>query len=166
MNECRKRGCSSIMGGAENKIKKENRGRALGLWNWVWAGLTHESWVGSGEVFKGCKTLFFSFFPYLSLSSLLWEQTLSPLSSLLHLLRRGEWRSETSPTRRLAVAPNVFSKNFFRSFSSTPSPLYFSWPKTPKYQQCEPRSKRKEKGKKSYTSRCLYVVVSETVDLW
>jgi len=65
-----KRGCSNITGGAENK-KKEGQGARVGLWTLGWAGSTHEPWVGSGEVFKGCKTLFSSFFPFLSLSSLL-----------------------------------------------------------------------------------------------
>jgi len=37
---------------------------------------------------------------------------------------------------------------FFRSFYSTPSPLYFSDLKTLKFQQYEPRSERKEKRKK------------------
>ena len=43
-------GCSSIMGGAENK-KKERQGARVGLvCNRVWAGSTHEPRVGSGGV--------------------------------------------------------------------------------------------------------------------
>jgi len=66
-----KRGCSSIMGVAANKKKEEGQGARVGLWTLGWASSTHEPWVRSGEVFKGCKTLFSSFFPFLSLSSLL-----------------------------------------------------------------------------------------------
>jgi len=45
-----KKGVHAVsVGGVQNKIKK-GQGRA---WAWVWAGLTHESWVGSGGVYKG-----------------------------------------------------------------------------------------------------------------
>jgi len=47
MNECRG-GCSSIMGGAENKLKKEG-GVHGPVCKRIWAGSTHELWVGSRE---------------------------------------------------------------------------------------------------------------------
>jgi len=90
MNECRG-GCSSIMGGTESKKKKRRIGARVWALNWVWAGSTHEPWVGSGEVFKGCKTLFSSFFLFF-LSLLFFEsKTLSSLSSLSSSSPIGEW---------------------------------------------------------------------------
>jgi len=43
-------GCSSVMGVKKIKRKKQERGARMGLWNWVWAGSTHEPRVGSGGV--------------------------------------------------------------------------------------------------------------------
>jgi len=86
------RGVQQVLRGcAENKKEERKTGARVWALNWVWAGSTHEPWVGSGEVFKGCKTLFSSFFLFF-LSLLFFEsKTLSSLSSLSSSSPIGEW---------------------------------------------------------------------------
>ena len=80
MNECRKGGCSSIMGCAENKRKKKDGAR---VWAYgFWLG-RFGSWVGSEEVYKGYNPFSFIF---LTLFSLFLPHALKP--SVLSLLHR------------------------------------------------------------------------------
>ena len=105
-----------------------------------------------------------SHFPNRFLSLHFFEsRMLCSLSSCMFFFSDGEWEerrrlagqgwSETTPTRRLAVvdggaaAPNVFFLFFFRSFSSTPFPLYLSNLKISDTLTQTPRSKKVWKEK-------------------
>ena len=53
MNECRKGGAAVLWGVQKIKEKNKKQGARVGPWCnwvWVWAGSTHEPWVGSEEV--------------------------------------------------------------------------------------------------------------------
>ena len=147
--ECRGRGADSKWGVQKVKGRKKNRGRAFGL---VKLGLgrfdprilgrARREYISVLSHFSFIFPFSFSLFPS-------WEQ--NALFSLLP--------TSSSPTRRTvveggggAVAGHLrrrrrrFKCFFFIFFrSSIPFPLYFSDLKTPKFQQYEPRSERKEK---------------------
>jgi len=99
------------------------------------------------------ETLFFSFFPCFSLSSLLLRaKTLSSLSSCLLLLRRessgggGGGAVAGRPRRRRRRLKCFFLKFFFILFSSTLSPLHVCGLKISKLFIKMPRSKKRKKG--------------------
>jgi len=149
MNECRKGGCSSIMGCAENKRKKKDGARVWAYGFWLgWFG----SWVGSGEVYKGYNPFSFIF---LTLFSLFLPHALKPyVLSLLHrfFFSDEKWvggggGAVADRLRRRRRRPKcLFLKKNFSSFSYTPSPLHVSGLKISKLFIKMPRSKKRKKG--------------------
>ena len=158
MNECRKWGAAVLWGGVQKiKGKKKNRERVLGL-GVIGFGFKPGR-VGektgrrkNGSVWERYKRGRDTFFVHFSFSfSLFFPYALSSLLTFSLLLRRRRVAAGAAP-RWPAVrdgAAAAFKQpflNFFCSFSSTPSPLYFFGPKTSKIFTKKPRS-RKEKKK-------------------
>jgi len=138
------------MGGAENKRKKEGRRRVWAYGFWVWAGLTHGSWVGQKR-YKRVETHFFliSFFSFSLFSFLRAKRSLlSPPSPLSFPARQRA--VEGSPTQWPAsyrggataseLKPPPFFSKFFFSYVFYP-PDSVSELKIPEKLAYDPRSR-------------------------